>query len=348
MDDIKIIKELGSGAFGTTYMIKKDGKYYAFKRQKILNKYIKNATRYSLGRELKFYSWINKLDNDDQQFFMKMHDYKIYKCDAKYGTKKNPKKKNKFNMIFDKLDKSKICLDLLLDLKDGTLKDLYIKSKKQMISILIQCIYTIYLMLKSGYIHTDLHLKNIAYKKVNKNKMIKINILNHIYKFKSYGYQISFIDYGLILNNRFQLDNKERKDYDLLLEHNYDLGMILIHLMEARYIFKDKDKRVNFVKKLYENKTLYLRIKNLILNDHPYLEKYYKHFEKDQDRIAFFLYFEIVQYVLIYDKKLLSSAFKKRYEPNFLDQNILEYIKLNMINYTYYYKIIIYLLEQLK
>ena len=80
MENIQILKILGSGMFGTTYKVKKttNNKIYALKRQKILRSFITKNTKYYMWRELYFYSWINKLLISDQKFFMKMNS--LYLC----------------------------------------------------------------------------------------------------------------------------------------------------------------------------------------------------------------------------------------------------------------------------
>lgn len=215
MENLKIIKTLGSGLFGTTYLVKKisNKKKYALKTQKILKSYITGGTKYYMWRELRFYLWINKLIKSDQNFFMKMFDYKFYP-NCSYSNNNQPDAKNK---IVKKLIKSKHCLDLLLDLKDGTLSDLlksnknkHVFSLKQIYSMIIQITYICYLLNKSGYIHNDLHYGNIAYKKIPYDKKITININGNKYKIKSFGYQWSIIDYGLILHRKFIMTKKSK------------------------------------------------------------------------------------------------------------------------------------------
>ena len=93
-----------------------------------------------------------------------------------------------------------------------------------------------------------------------------------------------------------------------------------------------------------EYQHLYMRIKNIIIYLYPDLNKQYNKFEKTNivDKI---LYYEIVQYLAIYDKKFLAKTFAKRYKPNLIPDSVLEYIKLNMyMSYTNYNEIIKYLI----
>jgi len=341
MENIKIIKILGSGMFGTTYKVKKtnnNNKVYALKRQKILKSFITKNTKYYMCRELYFYSWINKLSISDQKFFMKMYDYKFY-SNCEYF---NPVSEKPNNKIIQKLIKSKHCLDLLLDLKDGIVIDLLSKAsfksnKKQFYSMIIQCSYICYLMNKSGYAHNDFHYGNIAYIKVPKNSMIKMIINEKIYFVKSYGYQFSAIDYGLILHNKFILTTKENKTYKNDMTYNKDMKTFYIYcLTNLKNCLKKQYRRERriLLNTLYQEKIeLYLRIKYLILFSYPEMIKYYDKFELN-GLINKLLYYEIIQYLAIYDIKLISTCFTQNtIKPNNISNQHLEFFKLNISNH---------------
>ena len=68
-NNIKIIKKLGSGVFGTTYLVTKDNKKYAMKIQHILPKHRTKSFQYELWRELDLYEYINTLNKNDSKFF---------------------------------------------------------------------------------------------------------------------------------------------------------------------------------------------------------------------------------------------------------------------------------------
>jgi len=338
MENIQILKILGSGMFGTTYKVKKttNNKIYALKRQKILRSFITKNTKYYMWRELYFYSWINKLLISDQKFFMKMIDYKFYSnCD--YFNQQFEKTNNK---IIQKLIKSKHCLDLLLDLKDGIVSDLlnvkssFKSNNKQIYSMIIQCSYICYLMNKSGYAHNDLHYGNIAYVKVPKNSMIKMIIDGKKYFIKSYGYQFSAIDYGLILHKKFILTKKEKNTYKNDMTYNKDMKSIYIYcLTNLKKCFKKsykKEKKLLLITLREEKPELYLRIKYLILFSYPEMIKYYDQFEL-YDSINKLLYYEIIQYLAIYDIKLISKCFTPNtIKPNNIPNQHLEFFKFNI------------------
>ena len=63
MESIKVIKKLGSGVIGTTYLLFINEKYYIGKIEKILEKNIIYDTSYSLWREIEFSKFANKYPN---------------------------------------------------------------------------------------------------------------------------------------------------------------------------------------------------------------------------------------------------------------------------------------------
>lgn len=359
MENLKIIKTLGSGIFGTTYMVKKISKKkkYALKTQKILKSYITGGTKYYMWRELRFYLWINKLKKSDQIFFMKMLDYKFY-SNCSYTNKKQLDAKNK---IVKKLINSKHCLDLLLDLKDGTLNDLFklskrkllstksvskegitnnkskpILSQKQFYSMIIQITYICYLLNKSGYIHNDLHSGNIAFKKIPYNKKLSININDNKYKIKSYGYQWSIIDYGLILHKKFIMKKKEQKTYKNGILYNKDMKVFfIVSLTNIRSIIWSKIDKAISLNKLYQIKPdLYHRIKILIISIYPSMNVYYDDFEFN-NKVNKLLYDEVIQFLAIYDIKFLEQIFDiKKIKLNNIPNNHLEFLKLNLSDYN--------------
>ena len=140
MDNIKIIKVLGKGLYGTTYMVLFNGKKYALKRQKILKSYITKTSKYPMWREFDFFNWISKLDKSDQKFFMVLYDYKFYSnCNF-------INQDSTTNKLILKLNNSKHCLDMLLDLKKGSISTIYDKllykpNSRRNISLSIQFIY---------------------------------------------------------------------------------------------------------------------------------------------------------------------------------------------------------------
>ena len=56
---IKVIKELGTGMYATTYLVELDGKKYALKKQKILEGNRNRSSRSITWREMFFYEYVN-------------------------------------------------------------------------------------------------------------------------------------------------------------------------------------------------------------------------------------------------------------------------------------------------
>lgn len=351
MDNIKILKNLGSGMFGTTYKVEniKTKKKYALKRQKILKSFITGGTKYYMWREIYFYSWINKLSKIDQNFFMKMYDYKFY-SNCNYINEKHKYDNFINNKLIQKISKSKHCLDLILDLKDGTVNNLLDLNKlkqKQIYSMIIQVTYICYLLNKSGYSHNDLHYGNISYIKVPYDSLISLTIDNKQYKFKSYGYQFSAIDYGLILHKKFILTKKEKNTYQNNIDYNKDMKTFFIYcLTNINFCLKKKfkEKRKLMINFLYEKKPeLYQRIKYLIITMYPKMNKYYIKYE-NKESLNKLLFYEIIQYLVIYDINIISKIMNKKIKLNIISNNHMEFFKLNINNHL---NIIKYFIELL-
>lgn len=137
MNEYNIIKELGHGLYGTTYEVelvelvnsqkKYNNKHFALKKQKILEKDMKNIKngKSHIWRELQFYKWIEKLDSRDKNFFMRLYNFNFEdSCQLKQQRSINSK-------YLNELDKSKYCIIFLLDLKDGTLNELNLTSEEK-------------------------------------------------------------------------------------------------------------------------------------------------------------------------------------------------------------------------
>ena len=205
-DDLQIIKKLGSGTFGTSYLVKtiKDNKKYVLKTQKIFysdKKLKENVRDYKeqIWREIDLHEFINKIkDTNDQSFFTKLYDYKIFNnCD-------NTQINELFTHIpyFKKLNESKWCIKYLLEYKEGiTLKDFLLKNtltEKQIYSILLQLCKIILILYNGGYSHSDLHLDNII---INNTKNKYFDFMDKKIPFN--GYKINVIDYGFSLHEKY-------------------------------------------------------------------------------------------------------------------------------------------------
>ena len=205
MENYSEIKKLGNGVFGITYKIKANNKFYALKRQKILKSDINKSSKSKIWREIKFANKMNKYPNH----FMKLYKYEIIEnCTHIQPKSKIFKPDTKFQKILNSYSESDYCIELIYDLKDGTLEQIINKlDQPQIYSLIIQLTYAIYLMRSKGYFHTDIHTRNVAYVKCKSESHIKIFEM----QVPTYGYIWSLIDYGEILSEKFELKKSEKK-----------------------------------------------------------------------------------------------------------------------------------------
>jgi hypothetical protein len=211
IDDYKIIKILGSGVFGTTYLVKKGKMKYALKIEKILPNEVKDDLSSPVWRDIDF---AKTLGNKYPDFFMKIYDYDI--IDECKHEQKYPEYIQYFSKelqeSLDERKNSSFCSRKIYSLIDTTFQNLVskLKDQNQIYSIVTQICYAIYLMHKEGYTHNDLHSGNIGIIYTDK-KFIKIFDEN----IPTFGYQVTFIDYGYALHNKFKLDTKPRPEMRL-------------------------------------------------------------------------------------------------------------------------------------
>jgi len=127
---VKKIKKLGSGMLGTVYLVKYKNKILVLKTQKILKSQIKKNMKHELWREMDFYEYINTLSEKESIFFMKLIDYRIYNnCKYKPDRPFKITGKGIFQNRLRKLDKSKYCVDTLIEYKGDSLENYLNKNK---------------------------------------------------------------------------------------------------------------------------------------------------------------------------------------------------------------------------
>jgi len=207
IDKYKIIKELGHGMVGTTYLAKLGNKKYALKIEKISEKNLKKSTEFAEWREIEFSEKFGNLHPDQ---FIQLIKYdivdncehnQVYSGDLKYLPE------NVSNYLIEK-NKSKYCIRKVYSLVDCDLSKIIDQlDKKQIYSLIVQNAYIIYLLQSNGYSHNDLHSKNIG---VIKTKKKYINILGC--NVSLLGYQYVALDFGKITWNKWKLTDEEIKD----------------------------------------------------------------------------------------------------------------------------------------
>jgi hypothetical protein len=213
-NDIDIIKTLGTGMFGTTYLVKYNNNNYALKIQNILPNDKNKSYKKELWRELDLYDHINNLKPRQQKFFTKLYGYEIIdECEHEqirpYKIDLN-NKKDKFAMRLLKLDKSNWCVKLLTEYKGNKTLQQYLYNNKltipQTYSIILQICNIMLILYNGGYSHNDLHTGNIM---LNLTDEKTFTFLNK--KIPFYGLHISAIDYGYVLHKKFEINYKDNK-----------------------------------------------------------------------------------------------------------------------------------------
>lgn len=222
-ENMRIIKKLGSGMLGTTYLIENRNKKYALKVQHILEKDIKKNYKSEMWRELDLYKYISKLNKEEQKFFVKFYDYKIVdKCNHKQERPWKPDEKTEFGKKLKELDESEYCLKYVIDYKGETTLAKYIVKNnmtiKEILSIMLQICKINYVLYEGGYSHGDLHPGNIM---INRTKDKYFKFMNE--KIPYEGIQLSAIDYG----------NVQHKKFGIIKRNN------LFYIDREKYLFND-------------------------------------------------------------------------------------------------------------
>ena len=332
MDKYMIIEEIGKGVYGTTYEVEYNNKRFALKKQKILEKDMKKSLQSSVWRELEFYKWIDKLDKIDKVFFMRLYD-NFFEDNCKLNQVRNINSTSELRQR----DKSKHCINLVLDLKDGTLNKINLNLEQRR-SLLIQILYIIYLLRKDNWMHRDIHPGNIGYIKVDKDTQIEIKINNNKYKINTYGYIFSLIDYGSCINKKHIKKSSEKKEFNkcflmnfdlwCFIEdyglNNYDNGIILReNKINTKHFHRD------LIKYIYRtNLILYDKIKFNMTNSNITQNIQFLNFEK-KNKYDDTLLYNFSQYVQIYETEIYYDFLKISSRENQYSKEILEFMKIN-------------------
>lgn len=269
INDVKIIKKIGSGVRGTIYLVSYNDKKYALKIEKILEEYIKESLKSQIWREIDFCNKMKKYNTNNNFMTLYSHDV-IDNC--KHAQNYD------FKVIPDDLlllSNSKYCSRKLYSLVDTTVsKYLKFMKLKDFYSMILQVGYSIYLMKSKGFFHRDLHDENIGILKTKK-KFVSIFDL----KVKTNGYIYQVVDYGAIINKKYPMTAIEKElfkhnDESLDDMKNFCLSVCIDHTF-WKYVRKNKLETISFdiVRKQildsYEYKTL-----NAIKNEDDRMELY--------------------------------------------------------------------------
>lgn len=219
--EYEIIEKIGEGAFGLTYKVKYKGGLYCLKRQRILEKDVKNFKQSWLWKEIEFAKKMEKFPC----CFIKLYEYRIINpCETPFTHKITDVLKD----TLEPLNKSPYCVELIYDLLDGSLDAILSTfNLKQKYSMIIQVVYAMYLYRSMDYYHGDLTTRNVGFVKTS-NEFVNINGTN----IPTYGYIYKLIDYGqtkprnTIPAYQF-IDNFDMirfcRDFNHYIDHLFDL-----------------------------------------------------------------------------------------------------------------------------
>jgi hypothetical protein len=182
--------------------------------------------------------------------------------------------------------------------------------------------------------------------KIDPNKSIKLDSLD--LSIKSYGYQYSIIDYGSVINSKYELSSSELKKYKLGLKYNYDMNIffmrIITHVSFIKTVKYIPIHKITMDKLRSTNNKLYLKIKSQIIKIYPEMSKYYYLYEKKHN-VNNELFIQFGLFLSIYDRDFLAECFDKpKEEPLTYPIEHLEFILNNMktpkLIIQYLYKLI--------
>lgn len=234
----KIIKKLGSGFNGTSFLVKdKLNNKYVLKQSTLPTKITKKRKK-EIETVVKFSNEMYKLN---QNHFSKLYQHKIHR-DCKIIKKtQNVTVFGNNEKNFKNEQKSKNCVKYLFDFKEHMFEDVKI-NKHNWNSFITQMIYIIYLMKKKKWTQNDLNLGNVAYNKTNL-KTIKIKINKNEYEVKTFGKIYSLIDYDNVLQN-----NRATRDMINFIYHISSFGNFYIVSSWMAFDLKIK----NFTNKIFK------------------------------------------------------------------------------------------------
>lgn len=198
-------KIIGSGMFGTAYLVNINNTDYVVKIQKIEQSDRKKSFKYHVWREIDFFEYIDKLPFEQSRFFMRLFGYEFTENCQHIQKRKGIVLTPKFKKLLDKIDSSNLCIEYVMEYK-GEVFSRFIQhnklSEKQIYSFILQMYAICSIMKHGGYLHNDLHMANVAVMKTS-DKYIKFKNI----KIPTFGYQLSVIDYGEIINNKYKHSN---------------------------------------------------------------------------------------------------------------------------------------------
>jgi len=207
IDNMKIIKKLGSGNDGNVYMVRSSiipDQYYALKIEYML------ATTSLDGPDSKIYRYI-EFDREIASIYPDMF-LQIINYDIKDNcNEERTKNQQKYKIIINS------CIRIVYNIMDGMLlNENQSKMKdREFYSMVAQLVYGVYLMHSKGYVHTDVNDKNIGYFNTN-DKSIQALCNNQIFHIPLFSKRYIIFDYGNVLHSKFKMTEFENGKYNRL------------------------------------------------------------------------------------------------------------------------------------
>ena len=210
-DKLKRIRELGSGARGTTYLVEFEGVQYAQKIQHILEEELVEDYGNEIWREMDLYRYIDQMSDDDQIFFTHLHAYRIYNGCTYVQNKRLYNDANILKAKFDAIAASDWCITYLMDYKGINTLATFSRTPTDMnlntaCSFALQMCKIIDILYIGGYSHNDFFPGNIM---VSRTKVGYFEFMGHHVPYN--GYQLTAIDYGFVIHKKF-LNNVKPTD----------------------------------------------------------------------------------------------------------------------------------------
>jgi serine/threonine protein kinase len=191
INELEIINELGSGMFGTVFLVKnKRDKKYAMKITHITKDEMEKDGR--VTRMLRFCKTTGK---KYKKYFMQLlaHDI-IDECKFEHTIPFTPASKG-FQQHLKQMAKSSLCARFVFPVAEKILSmsNYYKGTRSEYISTSAQIINIINLMNSSGWVHGDIHDGNIAYEEIT-SQNISISGIT----FPSFNRRLYLFDYDTV------------------------------------------------------------------------------------------------------------------------------------------------------
>lgn len=234
MESVHVIKKLGSGMIGSAFLVEINGKRYVSKVERIPKSESECSLKNEMWREIEF----SKFTKKHPEHFMQLHSWTIEnECLHK------PPSDKKKDMLKE-ANEDTVCLKLTYSpVLDFTLEEFYKKHRnqsqtnntKRIYGMMIQVIDALDTMLKSGYLHMDVHNGNVMAKKTEQKK-IPVGARKQ-YQIPTFQNQWYLIDYGSLT----RVDWPGNKEYGKYLSPFYDITRFLWNTIESPITKKNLD-----------------------------------------------------------------------------------------------------------